>query len=150
MLENSNTNENTYNNGTREYERLCEEKMDGFKTYISIVAAIIALQCSDLLKQEGLFCFILPFLVLVLTIIFLLMTNRTETFLRNTRERLKAYESKEGTNNKWYTDEEKWRNEKNEKKFLGFIKVSLYQTIMCTYIVLCIISMAIGIMRYLA
>lgn len=50
--------ENSYNNGLREYERLCNEKTDEFKTYISIIVAVMPCNVRISFRGRGSFCFL--------------------------------------------------------------------------------------------
>lgn len=135
--------ENSYNNGVREYERFCNEKTDEFKTYISIVVAVTALQCTDFFS--GWKGFILPIIVVVISIVFSAMTKRTESFLKKTRERLMEYE-KNGVKNQWYTVEREIRvNKKDNVK-----KITLYHLIQLTYIIMSVLSVGIAFLRYFA
>ncbi len=133
---------NSYDNGTREYERLCNEKMSEFKTYISISVAVLALQCSDLLQLSGWKCFLLPIVVLVISIIFILMTHRTETFIKNTRERLVNYEVHEQVDNEWYMYEKKKLRADGKRQI-----ISLHSMIVATYIIMTVLSFLIAILR---
>lgn len=133
--------ENSYNNGLREYERLCNEKTDEFKTYISIIVAVTALQCTDFFSGERVF--LLPLLVVIISLIFSSMTKRTEGFIRKTRERLIDYEEK-GVRNEWYSLERKIRvNKKNKVK-----KITLYHLIQLTYAIMCLLSVGIALFKY--
>ena len=159
MTEDNILYENSYNNGTREYERLCNEKTDEFKTYISIAVAVLALQCSDFLNLSEWKCFLIPLIVIIISIIFGFMTTRTETFIRGARKRLVEYEKNGLVKNEWYLNEKKDLRNGNQRETEGKNKkkpkkekkqfLTLYHMIILTYVVMSVLSVVIAVLRFI-
>lgn len=150
---------NSYETGQREYDRLCGEKITGFTTYMSIVAAIYALQCAEFINAYGTIAFAI--LVLILSIVFGRMTKRTERFIQHAREKLVYYELN-GLDNTWYREERLFRaSSKCKASELFFNKInkqeesvepkdrkkSLFAGIIMVYVLMTIISFAIAAVR---